>query len=100
MRYDWRIVTAVVLAAALAGWLLTRSGGGEPDTDDIEGELAELAQALRADQTIAAELLPPAIPGGSLPSTFEYRGLAQFWQPAMGAGTAHQRPRRRKAGHE
>jgi len=89
----------VALAAALAGWLLTRSGGDEPDTD-IDGELAELAQALRADQTIAAELLPPAVPGGSFPSTFEYRGLAQFWQPAMGPGTAHQRPRRRKAGHE
>jgi hypothetical protein len=100
LRYDWRIVTAAAVAAALAGWLLMRSGGGEPDTADIDRELAELAQALRGDQTIVADLLPPAVPGGSFPSTFEYRSLALFWQPAMGAGRAHERPRRRKAGHE
>ena len=96
MKYDWKIVTAVVVAAALAGWLLTRSGGGEADTADIDRELTELAQALRSD-TIEAELQPPAVPGGSFPSTLEYRGLPQFWQPAMGARTAHERPRRRKA---
>jgi len=95
MRYDWRVIATTVAVAAIAGWVVTRSGSApDEDLDDIDRDLAELTQALRLDQTIESELIPPADAETALPTTLQYRRVVQFWQPALASMTRRERRRR------
>ena len=89
MRWDWKALVAVVIAAVAAGWLLTRSVR-EPEPDDlgdVETDLAELSQALRAEAATDVELIPRASAGIHLPNVVKYRRPADFWRPAIGGGS-------------
>jgi hypothetical protein len=85
MRWDWKALLAVAVAAAAAGWLLTRSVR-EPEIDlgDVDGDLAELSQALRAEATTNIELIPRESAGISFPNVVKYRRPADFWRPVIG----------------
>ncbi len=85
MRWDWKLLVAVVVAAVAAGWLLTRSvREPESDLDGVDTDLAELSQALRADAAADIELIPRASAGIHLPNILKYRRPADFWRPAIG----------------
>jgi hypothetical protein len=85
MRWDWKELMGVVVVAAAAGWLLTRSVY-EPAADliDVDRDLEELSQALRADATADLELVPRVSAGISLPNVLTYRRASDFWRPALG----------------
>jgi hypothetical protein len=84
MTHDWRILGAVVAAAAIAGWLLVQLAGSRAlDSGEIERGLAELSEALRHDRTIEAEVMPPPVRRSALPSTSPYRRAALFWRSAL-----------------
>ncbi len=86
MRWDWKALVAVVIAAAVAGWLLTRSAR-EPEPDDlgdVETDLAELSQALRAEAATGVDLIARASAGTHLPNVVKYRRPADFWRPVIG----------------
>jgi hypothetical protein len=84
MRWDWKVLVAIVVAAATAGWLLTRSVH-EPEVDltEIDRDLAELSQALRADAATEIELIPLASAGIHLPNALTYRRASDFWRPVL-----------------
>jgi hypothetical protein len=86
------VLVGIVLAAAAAGWLLTRSVY-EPETDlaDVDRDLEELSQALRADASADLELIPRASAGIYLPSVLTYRRSADFWRPALTGGPRRER---------
>jgi hypothetical protein len=87
MRWDWKVLLGIVIAAAAAGWLLTRSfHQPESDLGDLDTDLAELSQALRADATADVELIPRASAGIHLPNVLNYRRPSDFWRPALGGG--------------
>jgi hypothetical protein len=84
MTYDWRILGAVVLVAAIAGWLVVQlPGGRDLDPGEIDRDLAELSEVLRRDRAIEAEVLPPPVRRPSLPSTTLYRRAPLFWRSAL-----------------
>ena len=86
MRWDWKALVAVVIAAVAAGWLLTRSAR-EPEPDDlgdVETDLAELSQALRAEAATDVDLIARASAGIHLPNVVKYRRPADFWRPVIG----------------
>jgi len=84
MAYNWRILGAVVVVAAIAGWLVVSLAGRRNlDPEDVDRGLADLAEALRSDRAIEAEVLPPPIHRTSRPSTVQYRRAALFWQSAL-----------------
>ena len=89
MRWDWKALVAVVIAAVAAGWLLTRSTR-EPEPDDlgdVETDLAELSQALRAEAATDVDLIARASAGTYLPNVVKYRRPTDFWRPAIGGGS-------------
>jgi len=89
MRWDWKALVAVVIAAVAAGWLLTRSAR-EPEPDDlgdVETDLADLSQALRAEAATDVDLIARASAGTYLPNVVKYRRPADFWRPAIGGGS-------------
>jgi hypothetical protein len=81
MRGRWQIFIGVAVAAAIAGWLMTRSAG-EPalDPDEVDRDLADLVDALRQDQRPASDLFPPAAPPVQVPAAARYRKALQFWE--------------------
>jgi hypothetical protein len=84
MAHNWRVLAAVAMAAAIAGWLVvTLTDSRNLDSGEIDRGLADLAEALRSDRTIEAEVLPPPIRRSSRPSTAQYRRAALFWQAPL-----------------
>ncbi len=87
MRWDWKVLVGIVLAAVAAGWLLTRSvHESEAELADIDRDLAELSGALRADAVTENDLVPRASAGIHLPNVLVYRRSSEFWAPAMRRG--------------
>ncbi len=87
MKWDWKVLVGILIAAATAGWLLTRSVH-EPEADltDVDRDLAELSEALRADAAMDVELIPRASAGIYLPNVLAYRRSSDFWGPALRRG--------------
>jgi hypothetical protein len=88
MNWDWKVLVGIMIAAATAGWLLTRSVH-EPQVDltDVDRDLVELSAALRADAAMDVELIPRTSAGIRLPNVLAYRRSADFWGPALRRGT-------------
>lgn len=92
MTYDWRVLAGVAAASALAGWLIVRQPAEpEVDLDEIDRDLATLAEALQRDQTIEADVLPPNVANVELPSSLPYRRPVKFWEPAFAPAPKGQR---------
>ena len=86
MQWDWKVLVGIMVAAVVAGWFLTRTVH-EPTVDDsadLDRELAELAQALRGDQAIGADIIPPLATGVHFPSSLPYRRPTDFWRSVLG----------------
>ncbi len=85
MRWDWKVLLGVVVAAVAAGWFFTRTVH-EPDLDfdAIDRDLGDLSAALRADDVDGAELVPRFSVGIHFPTTIQYRRASDFWRPAVG----------------
>ena len=101
MRWDWKALVAVVVAAIVAGWFLTRSvhapvgggaGGGDDDAD-VDTDLADLSRALRDAANADIELIPRHSAGISFPNVVKYRRPADFWQPLLGRPVRRGQPR-------
>jgi len=93
MRWDWKALVGLVVAAVAAGWLLTRSVH-EPEPDDlgdVETDLADLSQALRVEAAIKIDLVPRTSAGIHLPTVAKYRRPAEFWRPAIGGPLGRRR---------
>ena len=98
MRWDWKALLGVMLAAVAAGWFFTRTVH-EPlvDFEAIDRDLTDLAGALRATNAAEGELVARVSAGISFPTTMQYRRPSDFWRPAMGTVTRTRRVGR-KAG--
>src|SRR5689334_17919129 len=89
MRWDWKALVAVMLAAIVAGWFLTRSvheptGGGSDDDADVDTDLADLSRALRDAANAEIDLIPRESAGIHFPTVIKYRRPVDFWQPLLG----------------
>jgi len=88
MRWDWKALVAVMLAAIVAGWFLTRSvhepGNDADEAGDVDTDLAELSQALRDAANADIDLIPRESAGIHFPNTLKYKRPADFWRPVMG----------------
>ena len=95
MNYDWKIIAAVAAIAALLGWWVMRTtSGSDVDLDGIDGDLATLSQALRADSGIEQEILPAATAQITVPNPLQYSRVAPFWAPALASGERRERRHR------
>lgn len=93
MKYDWRVLAGAVIVAVAAGWFLTRSVY-EPTTDDLEidRDLGELSEALRADQNTDFEVArTESTSMQRFPTSLQYRRAADFWRPVFAKGGKEQR---------
>jgi hypothetical protein len=86
MKWDWKVLVGVVVAAAAAGWFFTRTVH-EPDIDFavIDRDLSDLSVALRADDIGDVELIPKFSTGIRFPTTIQYRRASAFWPPVVGS---------------
>ena len=84
MTYDWRVLTGVIAVSAVVGWLLVRQPA-EPDLDaeEIDRDLATLAEGLRYDQSLEDYVHPPTLTDMAFPNTIVYRRPAKFWEAAF-----------------
>jgi len=99
MRWDWKALVAVVIAAVAAGWFFTRTVHEPPvDFEAIDRDLTDLAAALRADQTGDEELVARFSAGITFPTTAQYRRSSYFWQPVLGRRTRMKRADKRAGG--
>src|SRR5690349_12284271 len=81
MRWDWKALVAVMLAAIVAGWFLTRTvhepaGGGADggaDDADVDTDLADLSRALRDAANAEIDLIPRESAGIHFPTVIKYR---------------------------
>jgi hypothetical protein len=93
MRYDWRVLTAVVIVAIAAGWFLTRSVQ-QPTADELETErdLSELSEALREDQNTEFEVArTESTSMQRFPTSLQYRRAVDFWRPVFDKGGKEER---------
>lgn len=87
MGRNWWVLVAVVGAAATAGWLSMRLlARQEVDTADIDRDLAELADALRLDETIEASDTLPPVPRAAVPNPLALLRPVLFWRPVLEGG--------------
>lgn len=86
MKWDWKVLVGVVVAAAAVGWFFTRTVH-EPNVDfeAIDRDLAELSVALRAADIGDVELIPKFSSGIRFPATIQYRRASDFWRPVVGS---------------
>lgn len=85
MRWDWKVLAGAVIAAVVAGWLLTRSvERPAADLDDVDRDLVALAQTLRTGADVELELVPRTPAGLRLPSALNYQRPSNFWRPVIG----------------
>ncbi len=86
MRWDWKVLVGIVVAAVVAGWFLTRTvrEPADVDAEAIDRDLTALAQALRTDLNDPIEIVPPIASGIHFPSSLPYHRAVDFWRPVLG----------------